>query len=303
VTIPNSTTRSLVSIGLPVYNGEVFLPRALDALTAQKYEHIELIISDNASTDRTGKICEEYSRRYPFIRYSRNIKNIGSVGNFQHVLGLAQGDFFMFAAHDDLWKPEFVCSLVDELEAHPEAGVAMTAANVVAEDGRLLKSIRLDQGDSNPNELGYMGMLLRLVMLWGRGPKSHHYYLYGLFRRKLLQASMPLFIDTLFGDRMFVAMLTLATHFRYNDQVLFSKTRQEHDLFKRYPNEKFTEASRSLLRLYNTSFQLAGMIARCNLIPWQRKMLIPIAMLGMLKLVTVWCLKNFRTRPRGRQSD
>jgi glycosyltransferase involved in cell wall biosynthesis len=71
-----------VSIGMPVYNGEPYLTRALDALLAQSFTDFELIISDNASTDATETICREYAARDRRIRYYRCNENHGAAWNF-----------------------------------------------------------------------------------------------------------------------------------------------------------------------------------------------------------------------------
>ena len=74
-----------VSIGLPVYNGENFLEEAVESLLAQTFEDFELIISDNASTDRTKAICQAYAAQDDRVRYFRNHENIGASGNFTRV--------------------------------------------------------------------------------------------------------------------------------------------------------------------------------------------------------------------------
>ena len=74
-----------VSIGMPVYNGAKFIEAALDSLLAQTFEGFELIISDNASTDRTEVICRSYAARDNRIRYYRQEKNQGAIWNFNHV--------------------------------------------------------------------------------------------------------------------------------------------------------------------------------------------------------------------------
>ena len=94
----------LVSIGIPVYNGERSISQALDALRAQTYEHLELVISDNASTDRTGEICRQYMAEDQRIKYFRNPINVGVYENFRRLVILATGEYFMWAAADDL-KP------------------------------------------------------------------------------------------------------------------------------------------------------------------------------------------------------
>ncbi len=97
-----------VSVGMPVYNGEKFIREALDSLLAQTFTNFEIIISDNASTDGTPIICSEYAERDSRIRYVRQAENIGIMKNFQFVLDEAIGEYFMWAAHDDLWGEKFI---------------------------------------------------------------------------------------------------------------------------------------------------------------------------------------------------
>jgi glycosyltransferase involved in cell wall biosynthesis len=102
----------LVSIGMPVYNGAPFLKQALDSLLSQDYKHFELVISDNASTDATPEICRDYASKDPRTKYHRNSSNQGPAANFLQVLNLACGDYFMWAAHDDLWEATFMSTLL-----------------------------------------------------------------------------------------------------------------------------------------------------------------------------------------------
>ena len=92
----------LVSMGMPVYNGAKYLREALDSLLAQTYKDFELVISDNASTDDTAKICQEYARKDRRIRYIRRKENVGGWKNFDFVRREARGRYFVWAAHDDL---------------------------------------------------------------------------------------------------------------------------------------------------------------------------------------------------------
>src|SRR5216683_3445975 len=89
--VADSTPR--VSIGLPVYNGERFLPPAIDSLLAQTFKDFELILSDNASTDRTEQICRDYAACDPRVRYFRNETNIGPLRNFLRVVELSSAEF------------------------------------------------------------------------------------------------------------------------------------------------------------------------------------------------------------------
>jgi glycosyltransferase involved in cell wall biosynthesis len=107
-------TPPAMSIGMPVYNGEPFIREALDSLIGQSYKNFELIISDNASTDDTSKICQEYAARDSRILYVKQTENMGPGPNFSFVLSQARGKYFMWAASDDVWSENWI---EDNLEA------------------------------------------------------------------------------------------------------------------------------------------------------------------------------------------
>lgn len=110
-----------VSIGLPVYNGASTIGAALDALLEQQFTDFELIVSDNDSSDATAAIVARYAARDPRIRYVRQPRNLGALGNFAFVLEQARGAFFMWAASDDRWSPDFLELTVAHLEADPQS--------------------------------------------------------------------------------------------------------------------------------------------------------------------------------------
>lgn len=105
-----SKIRPKVSVGLPVYNGEKYLPQAIKSLLAQTFAEFELIICDNASTDRTQEISRTFTKRDQRIRYHRNPNNLGAAANFNLSFRLSSGEYFKWAA-DDLCAPEFLASL------------------------------------------------------------------------------------------------------------------------------------------------------------------------------------------------
>lgn len=124
---PNLTlARAVVSIGLPVYNGAGYVAESIESLLGQTYQNIELLISDNASTDGTGAICEAIARRDPRVKYERLPVNIGGVRNHTRVVERASGDFFMWASCDDRWLPTYVERCVEVLTADP--GVVLAYA-------------------------------------------------------------------------------------------------------------------------------------------------------------------------------
>lgn len=109
-----------VSIGIPVYNGEKYLELALDSLIKQSFLDLEIIISDNASTDRTEEICRSYQAQDSRIVYHRNNTNIGAAGNYKKVFQLAQGEYFKWMAHDDRCSLNYIEECVRVLDQEPE---------------------------------------------------------------------------------------------------------------------------------------------------------------------------------------
>lgn len=114
----------LISVGMPIRNEERFLRAALDALTRQTGVKLEIIISDNASTDATPAICQEYCARFPWISYHRFEENAGAAANFTYVLEQARGKYFMWASGHDLWQENYLKECSSMLERFPEAVLA-----------------------------------------------------------------------------------------------------------------------------------------------------------------------------------
>src|SRR5262245_10163897 len=119
-----STIKPLVSIGLPVYNEQRFIRETVASLLAQDFEDLELIISDNASTDGTEEICRQFAARDPRVSYERSEVNRGAFVNFDRVFELAGAKYFMWAGAHDLWSPSFVSRAVGMLEADPQLVLA-----------------------------------------------------------------------------------------------------------------------------------------------------------------------------------
>jgi hypothetical protein len=137
--MPEAVAPPLVSIGLPVYNAARYLREALDSLLGQDYPNLELIVSDNASDDATAEICTEYIKRDDRVRYYRNEQNMGSVWNFSRVFELARGEYFMWAAHDDLRDPKCVSACVAALQSRSDAVLCCTGIRFIDEDGRAIQ--------------------------------------------------------------------------------------------------------------------------------------------------------------------
>ena len=127
-----------LSIGLPVYNGERYLAQAIGALLEQTWTDFELIISDNASTDRTAEICRVFAATDPRIKLVRNETNLGAARNYNRSLELASGEYFKWAAHDDVCDRRFLQACVAVLDAEPDTVLVHTMSDAIDESGRLI---------------------------------------------------------------------------------------------------------------------------------------------------------------------
>ncbi len=107
---------SKLFIGMPVYNGEKFISKSIESLIKQTYKNWILLISDNDSNDGTRIICEKLQKQDPRIEYFKHKKNIGAIKNFEFVLNQAKSKYFMWAAADDIWEPEFLNSCIKNIE-------------------------------------------------------------------------------------------------------------------------------------------------------------------------------------------
>jgi hypothetical protein len=127
-----------VSVGIPVYNGEKYLAETLDSLLAQSLQEFEIVISDDASTDRTPEICRCYEAKDPRIRYSRNARNIGGAPNFNRVVKLSRAPLFHGGACDAFYEPSFLARCVDALERDPDVVLSHTRTKLIGDEGELL---------------------------------------------------------------------------------------------------------------------------------------------------------------------
>lgn len=108
----------LISIGIPAYNAAATIGSTIEGLLAQSCGDFELIVSDNASTDATRDVVENYKRRDARIRYERQPVNIGANGNYSHVVRCARGEFFKWSSSSDWCAPTFLERCLEMLSVH-----------------------------------------------------------------------------------------------------------------------------------------------------------------------------------------
>ncbi len=138
---PAQQTPARATLGVPVYNGERYLAEALASVLAQDEPDLDIVISDNASTDGTQEICRQAARDDGRVRYVRAEENRGGAWNFNRVLELARAPYFTWAAADDVRRPAFVRRCLEVFAESDPATVLVyprtqiiDSAGVVTED-------------------------------------------------------------------------------------------------------------------------------------------------------------------------
>lgn len=124
---------------MPVYNGAAFVGEAIESILAQTMGDFELIISDNASTDRTREICESYAERDSRIIYIRQPANAGANANYNRLFAMGRAPLFKWSAHDDVLDPTYLERCVDALERDPTAVLSHSVTTLIDSSGRRLE--------------------------------------------------------------------------------------------------------------------------------------------------------------------
>jgi glycosyltransferase involved in cell wall biosynthesis len=225
-----------VSIGLAVYNGEKFIEDAIKSILAQTYRDFELIISDNNSTDETDEICRRYAAHDDRIRYSRHAANIGGANNENSTVRLARGEYFRWAAYDDVCAPDLLEKHVAVLDREPSVVLCFSMVNEIDENGKVMNVISLKQGLS-PKAHERFSQLA--------DPKHHCEIFYGLVRTDILRKTrlQQNYTDS---DRTLLAELSLYGPFYEIPEPLF---------FKRYHNQNIYVNMRTRMAWFDPSLK------------------------------------------------
>jgi glycosyltransferase involved in cell wall biosynthesis len=227
----SGTRTPRVSIGLPVYNGEHFLPQALSCLLEQTFGDFELIVCDNASSDGTQRICLEYAARDARIRYVRNERNLGSVANFNRTVTLSRAPFFKWMAHDDLYAPSYLAKCMEILDLNPDVVLAHSDSVFIDEEGKTfprdpengayvdpLTGVR--QRPDNPNIGNASKPTERLWQVLSGARWGTH--IFGVIRRPILDQT-DLLANFVSSDRVLLAELAMLGRFQTCNERLFMK--------------------------------------------------------------------------------
>ncbi|MFE3189498.1 glycosyltransferase family 2 protein [Nocardia sp. NPDC059240] len=126
---------TLVTVGLPVRNGAERIPAVVKSVLAQDHENLELLISDNASTDATEEVCRALAADDSRIVYRRNAVNVGLMGNFVAAMNAGKGEYFRWIGDDDWLEPNYVSRCLDVFDADPGLLLVTTQLDYVGPDG------------------------------------------------------------------------------------------------------------------------------------------------------------------------
>ena len=217
----------LVTVGLFVYNGERFIEEVLRSILNQTFTDFELIISDNASTDRTGEIADAYAKRDERIRYHRCEKNIGAGWNARRVYELATGKYFKWAAVDDLLEPDHLRCCVEILESDPGCVLAHTRTMEVDENRNFIKNYVTPMKTDCDDPVARF-----LEMLHTGGDKC--YQIYGVMRMSALRRLPPqgIYVN---ADGVLLARMSLLGRFYEVPEYLFLSRRHSRQSMANLP--------------------------------------------------------------------
>jgi glycosyltransferase involved in cell wall biosynthesis len=208
-------TAPRVSIGVPVYNGEQYIRHTLDCLLAQTCRDIEIIVTDNGSTDSTPRIVKDYAARDARIRFVSNGSNLGPARNYNRCLELARGEYFKWNPADDVCAADFVEKCVNVLDADPSVVLAHTRTTMIDAGGAEI--IRYDY-ELDLDDPRACVRFARMVNVDHHAHGAHE--LYGVMRTGLLRTT-PGMRTHVRGDSVLLARLLLLGRFRRIEEHLF----------------------------------------------------------------------------------
>lgn len=166
----------LVSIGIPVHNSQNTIWKCIDSAVKQDYLNIEIIISDNSSTDETSNICRQFALIDSRIKYFRQEQNIGAVANFHFVLEKANGEFFRWLAADDLITNDSISESLILLKGNLDFVACASPTLFDYEISRNIEAITFD----------LMGCQVSRIRNFFKKPGRSHGLYYSLVRRDVL---------------------------------------------------------------------------------------------------------------------
>lgn len=279
-----------VSVGLPVYNGENYVGYAIESVLTQTFTDWELVISDNASTDRTVEICQAFAKRDSRIKLLIADQNRGAAWNFNHVFHQSSGHYFRWLSHDDWLMPESLAECVRVMDSRPELSACATRTGAIDESGyRILDNLE-EESDFACQSITQHSEAMRKTLISSCSVSDRHRgvllysrrcnEVYGLVRRDLFRNTQmhPSYCG---GEKVLLAELALHGPIYEIDRILF---------FVRWHAARFTSNNSTL----EQQKHMASPTKRGFSLPHQyRATLGYLALLGKVKMSVVDRIKCF----------
>jgi len=255
---------TLVSIGIPTRNRAELLARSARSVLAQEGVELELVISDNASTDGTAALCAELAADSR-VRVIRQEADIGAEANFRTVLEAARGSLFMWLGDDDWLDPRYVSACASVLEQHADHSLVCGRA-AYYRDGKPAVVER-------PVNLQSHSAAVRVVGFYRTVTRNGTFY--GVIRRKLLEA-LP-FPSTVGSDWLLVASLAYSGKIRTVEGVSIHRSvagasqdqeslRRAYGLSKRQARHWYAVVARAVFDDIRSSPTYAGLGGRRGIV-------------------------------------
>lgn len=147
----------LISIVLPVYNGEKYLKSSIDSIVNQTYSNWELLILDDCSTDATSSIADEYTQKDERIKYFRNEQNLMLPRNLNKGFSLAKGDYLTWTSDDNLYLPTALEKMLGALRKNTTAQFAFASCRIIDENDNEIEYITVSE-ESKKSIVGSNGV-------------------------------------------------------------------------------------------------------------------------------------------------
>lgn len=228
-----TATSPLVSVAIPVFNGCPYLAETISSVLSQDYPNIELIITDNASTDDTEAVCREFAARDPRVRYVRNPQNLGAGPNHNLGFRLSRGEFFKWCAADDLISKTFVSACVEALLRQPDAVLAASSVQSIDDEGRAIPLVGRGMTPHDPHDRAtarfFKDLLDRVTCT--------NFEVFGLIRSSVLRKTclQPSYYG---ADQMLVTELTLHGPFaQAPEAILYNREHPGRSMRIRDPDQ------------------------------------------------------------------
>lgn len=207
-----------LTIGLPVYNGEQYLARSVDAVLGQTFGDFELILCSNASTDGTDEICHAYEREDERVRFIRQPRNIGAAPNHMFLVAEARAPLFKWASGDDLYARTLLERCVDALADAPEAVLAHSWTAAIDGDDNLIQALDYPLDTANPSPARRLESMLYAGDEMPGAIRADDFY--GVFRTEVLNRARP--HDSYFhADQTFMSQFALEGPFAIVPEWLY----------------------------------------------------------------------------------